>query len=67
MAGTEQENNAAILTYPDDTLEIVAGAVSVDTQNFHEEMIDFYDERDNLLKQIEMGQGIEWEFIQESL
>jgi hypothetical protein len=49
--------------YPDKREEIVAGAVRVDQQNFHEGMYDFYDEGGNLLRQIDMGSGITWSDI----
>jgi len=52
-----------IITYPDGSIEILEDAVRVDTQNFHEGMYDFYDIRDNLLKQIAMGSGITWETV----
>lgn len=52
------------VTYPDGSTEIVPGAVRVDTQNFHEGMYDFYDERGNLLSQIDMGSGIKWEIVE---
>jgi hypothetical protein len=42
------------ITYPDGSTEILREAVRVDQQNFHEGMFDFYDERGNLLKQIDM-------------
>ena len=29
-------------------------------KNFHEGMYDLYDERGNLLRQIDMGSGIKW-------
>ena len=54
-----------LITYPDGTTELVAEAVRVDQQNFHEGMFDFYDERGNLLKQIDMGSGIKWELVAE--
>jgi hypothetical protein len=49
-----------IVTWPDGTSELVPEAVSVDTQNFHEGMFDFYDQHGNLLRQIDMGSGITW-------
>ena len=49
--------------YPDGTSELIPGAVRVDTQNFHEGMFDFYDERGNLLKQISMNSEIKWETV----
>jgi len=36
------------ITYPDGSTEIIAHTTRVDTQNFHEGMYDFYDERGNL-------------------
>jgi hypothetical protein len=57
---------AMLVTYPDGSTELIAEAVRVDQQNFHEGMYDFYDERDNLLKQIDMGSGIKWEVVTES-
>ena len=36
------------IIYPDGSTEIIAQATRVDTQNFHEGMYDFYDERGNL-------------------
>ena len=55
------EKGAMKITHPDGRTEIVEDAVRVDTQNFHEGMFDFYDERGNLLRQIDMGSGITWE------
>ena len=49
------------IKYPDGSTEIIPEATRVDEQNFHEGMYDFYDERGNLLKQIDMGSGIKWE------
>ena len=51
------------ITYPDGATEIIQEATRVDTQNFHEGMYDFYDERGNLLRQIDMGSGIKWKII----
>lgn len=48
------------VTYLDGRTESIETAVRVDTQNFHEGMFDFYDERGNLLRQIEMESGITW-------
>ena len=53
------------ITYPDGSTEIMADAVKVDQQNFHEGMFDFYDERGNLLAQIDMHIQIKWELIDE--
>jgi hypothetical protein len=52
---------AVRVTYPDGNTEIVEDAVRVDTQNFHEGMFDLYDEKGNLLRQIDMVSGITWE------
>jgi hypothetical protein len=52
-----------LITYPDGSTELIAEAVRVDQQNFHEGTFDFYDERGNLLKQIDMGSGIKWELV----
>lgn len=51
------------ITYPDGSTEIIPEAVKVDTLNFHEGMFDFYDERGNLLRQIDMHREISWELI----
>lgn len=51
------------ITRPDGSTEIIPEAVRVDTQNFHEGMYDFYDERGNLLKQIDMSEQITWELV----
>lgn len=53
------------ITYPDGSTEIIAEAVKVDQQNFHEGMFDFYDERGTLLAQIDMHIRIKWELIDE--
>jgi len=58
---------SAVITYSGGKIETITGAVRVDTQNFHEGMYDFYDERGNLLKQICMNEDISWEFIQPGL
>jgi len=39
------------IIYPDGSEEIIARATRVDTQNFHEGMYDFYDDRGTLLAQ----------------
>lgn len=52
----------AELKYPNGKIEKIAGAVKVDTTNYHEGMYDFYDGRGNLLKQVDMGSGVAWEF-----
>lgn len=52
-----------VIKFPDGAVEILEEAVRVDTQNFHEGMYDFYDNRGNLLKQIDMGSGITWETV----
>ena len=54
------------ITYPDGSIEIIPEAVRVDEQNFHEGMYDFYDERGNLLQQIDMGSGIKWEMVNDA-
>ena len=54
------------ITYPDGTTEIIPEATRVDQENFHEGMYDFYDERGNLLRQIEMHSGIKWEVAGDS-
>jgi len=54
------------ITYPDGSAEIIPEAVRVDQQNFHEGMYDFYDERGNLLTQIDMHSGIKWEIVANS-
>jgi hypothetical protein len=51
--------------YPDGSIELIAQATRVDTQNFHEGMFDFYDDRGNLLRQIGMDQEISWEDVAE--
>jgi hypothetical protein len=54
------------ISYPDGSVEIIPDAIRVDEQNFHEGMYDFYDERGNLLKQVDMGSGIRWEIIKDA-
>ena len=61
--GALAARSGIIVKYPDGTSETIEGAVRVDTQNFHEGMLDFYDERGNLLRQIDMGSGISWDVI----
>ena len=56
---------AMLVTYPDGSTELIAEAVRVDQQNFHEGMYDFYDGRGNLLRQIDMGSGIKWQLVAE--
>jgi hypothetical protein len=56
---------AMLVTYPDGSTELIAEAVRVDQQNFHEGMYDFYDETGNLLTQIDMGSGIKWQLVTE--
>ena len=51
------------ISYPDGSTEIIPEATKVDTQNFHEGMFDFYDERGNLLTQIDMHAGITWKLV----
>ena len=53
------------ITYPDGTTAIIPEAVRADSQNFHEGMYDFYDERGNLLTQIDMHSQIKWEMVEE--
>ena len=53
------------VTYPDGSVEIIARATRVDTQNFHEGMYDFYDERDTLLVQIDRHRRISWDVVDE--
>ena len=53
------------ITYPDGSTEIIAEAVKVDQQNFHEGMFDFYDDSGALLVQIDMYNSIKWELIDE--
>ena len=53
------------ITYPDGSTEIIREAARVDQQNFHEGMYDFYDERDVLLRQIDMHSRIKWEIMDE--
>lgn len=53
------------VTYPDGSVEIIARATRVDTQNFHEGMYDFYDERGTLLVQIDMHSRISWNVVDE--
>lgn len=53
------------VTYPDGSTEIIAQATRVDTQNFHEGMYDFYDERGTLLIQIDMHSQISWDIVDE--
>jgi hypothetical protein len=57
---------AMLVTYPDGSTELIAEAIRVDQQNFHEGMYDFYDETGNLLTQIDMGSGIKWQLVAES-
>jgi len=54
------------ITYPDGSVEIIPDAIRVDEQNFHEGMYEFYDERGNLLKQVDMGSGIKWEMVNDA-
>jgi len=54
------------VTYPDGSTELIADATTVDQQNFHEGMYDFYDARGNLLQQIPMGSGIHWDLIEDA-
>ena len=52
-----------LIKYPDGSTEIIPEATKVDSQNFHEGMFDFYDERGNLLRQIDMHSRITWEVV----
>jgi len=54
------------ITYPDGTTENTPEAPCVNEQNFHEGMYDFYDERGNLLRQIDMHSGIKWEIADDA-
>jgi len=54
------------VTYPDGSSELIPGATTVDQQNFHEGMYDFYDDRGSLLRQIDMHSGIKWELLDEA-
>jgi len=54
------------ITYPDGSIEIVPEATRVDQQNFHEGMYDFYDDRGNLLRQIDMHSRIKWEIADDA-
>jgi hypothetical protein len=56
---------AMLITHPDGSTELIPAAVRVDQQNFHEGTFDFYDERGNLLHQIDMGSGIKWQLVAE--
>ena len=49
-----------VVTYPNGATETILGAIRVDTENFHEGMLDFYDGRGVLLKQISMSANIDW-------
>jgi hypothetical protein len=53
------------ITFPDGSTEIIAHATRVDTQNFHEGMYDFYDDRGVLLFQIDMHSKIRWDLVDE--
>ncbi|MFS8085886.1 MAG: hypothetical protein ACMG6H_09665 [Acidobacteriota bacterium] len=53
------------ITYPNGSTEILARVTKVDTQNFHEGMYDFYDDRGTLLIQIDMHNQIKWELVDE--
>ena len=54
------------ITYRDGSAEIIPEAIRVDQQNFHEGMYDFYDERGNLLRQIDMHSRIKWETVDDA-
>ena len=60
LENTPSKDGIAV-RYPDGTVEMIGGAMRVDTQNFHEGMFDFYDEQGNLLRQISMNIDISWE------
>jgi hypothetical protein len=64
--GAKQAAMAMRITYPDGSTEIIPEATRVDQQNFHEGMYDFYDERGNLLRQIDMHSKIKWEIADDS-
>jgi len=53
------------ITYPDGSVEIVARATRVDTENLHEGMYDSYDEGGPLLLQIDTHSRIRWELVEE--
>jgi hypothetical protein len=55
---------AILITHEDGSTEIISEAVRVDEQNFHEGMYDFYDERGNLLRQIDMHSKIKWKLVE---
>ncbi len=61
--GAISEGPAMIVKYQDGTIEILSGAVRVDSQNFHEGMFDFYDDHGTLLRQIDMSSDISWESV----
>jgi len=52
-----------LVTYPNGATEIITEGVRVDTDNYHEGMFDFYDERGTLLKQISMSANIECQIV----
>ena len=56
---------AMLITFPDESTELIPQAVTVDQQNFHEGMYDFYDERGVLLRQIDMHGRIRWALVDE--
>ena len=64
--GSDEPVMTMRITYPDGVVELIPEAVRVDTQNFHEGMYDFYDERGNLLRQIDMHSRIRWELVSET-
>ncbi len=61
--GSYATEPAIAVQFPDGRTKIIAQAVRVDMQNFHEGMYDFYDESGNLLEQIDMGSAITWTAI----
>lgn len=61
--GSYATEPAIAIKYADGRTKIIAGAVRVDTQNFHEGMYDLYDANGSLLEQIDMHEDISWEII----
>lgn len=57
---------AMLITYPDGSTEIIPEAKSVEQQNFHEGMYDFYDESSVLLRQIDRHLRIKWVLVDET-
>jgi hypothetical protein len=54
------------ITYADGRTEIVNGGVKVD-YNYHEGTFDFCDENGYPLLQLQMSDGISWEYIQNTI